>query len=208
MNSNFFVTITAMLLIINPVTGTAQTSPYTPSADLYLGSISNNTSLGESSSVTLGTGILFSPENFSPHLRLSLDFWFWTMDQANTQFGPCFFCSINDEVDVGVLTVSLSLVALYPTGTNLQIYGHIGTGFSIINYELRGTLIGIPGTFEDDRDSEISFQYGFGLVYAPGDIRIGIHARRFQIDSSSILFGFDGIDVGGDYLGVSLGRVF
>ena len=84
----------------------------------------------------------------------------------------------------------------------------IGAGYNLVNNELHGTLFGLPGTFEQDWDTDISLQYGLGLIYTFGERRIGIHARRFELDSNSELFGFNNIEVGGDYVGLSLGWGF
>ena len=99
-------------------------------------------------------------------------------------------------------------MAPYPVAENLQFYGLIGAGYNLISYELHGTLFSIPVTFQQDRDTDISLQYGLRLIYKFGEQRIGIHARRFELDSSSELFGFNNIEVGDDFVGLSLGWGF
>ena len=56
-------------------------------------------------------------------------------------------------------------MAPYPVEENLQFYGLIGAGNNLISYELHGTLFGIPVTFQQDRDTDISLHYGLGLIY-------------------------------------------
>ncbi len=99
-------------------------------------------------------------------------------------------------------------MAPYPIAENLQYYRLIGAGYNLFSYELHGTLFSIPVTFQQDRDTDISLEYGLRLIYKFGEQRIGIHARRFELDSSSELFGFNNIEVGGDFIGLNLGWGF
>jgi len=69
-------------------------------------------------------------------------------------------------------------------------------------------FFGIPGAVEDDSDSELTLQYGFGLVYVIGHNSVGIHFRHFDIKSSSNEFSIQDVEIGGDYVGLSYGWNF
>ena len=202
---NLFVT---GILLTGLLSNNAFASSHLPTLELHLGTINNDTSLDGADELVFGFVSTFAPESFPPYLRLSVDIWGWGTDLPNTEFTSCFFCSINDEVNVDVIAFGVGLVGIYPTESNFQFYAQIGFSYTRVDYELRGSVFGFPGTAAEDGDSGTAIQYGVGMIYKLGNNSMGVHARKFDIESSSEEFAISDIDVGGDYLGISVGWVF
>ena len=173
---------------------------------LHLGQIDGTGSRSEELAIGLET--YFPTPSFHDNLRLSIDFWGWGTEMPNTVFSACFLCSVNDHVDVSVASFGLGILGIHPLTEKWQLYARAGLSFARINYKLTGSIVGIPGTVEEDDDSEISMQYGFGIVYAGENSSIGLHARRFDLDSGSTAFAVDRTDLGGNYTGISMGWFF
>jgi hypothetical protein len=151
--------------------------------------------------------MLIAPESFHPDLSFYVDLWSWGTDLPNTEFSACLFCSVDDEVDVDVLVIGMGLSALFPLDS-FQFYMQGGLSIKMIDYSLGGSILGFPGIAQEDSDSGMAIQYGFGAVYLTNYHSVGIHFRRFDVESSSNTFAVQDVDIGGDYAGLSFGWHF
>ena len=197
--------LTFLVIMQLPVNSLADA--HLPTMDIHLGNITNDNVMDGSGETALGLTMLIAPESFHPDLSFYVDLWSWGTDLPNTEFSACLFCSVDDEVDVDVLVIGLGLSAVYPLET-FQFYLQGGLSIQIIDYRLGGSILGFPGIAQEDSDSGIAVQYGFGVVYLTGNNSVGIHFRRFDVESSSDTFSVQDVDIGGDYAGLSFGWHF
>lgn len=197
--------LTLLVIMHLPVNSLADAQ--LPTLEIHLGSITNDDVMDGSGETALGLTVLIAPERFYPDLSLYVDLWSWGTDLPNTEFSACLFCSVDDKVDVDVFLVGLGLSAVYPLDP-FQFYVQGGLTFKMIDYRLGGSVFGLPGIAEEDSDTGMAIQYGFGVVYLTTDHSVGIHFRRFDVESSSNTFAIQDVDIGGDYAGLSFGWHF
>ena len=186
----------------------AKPSRQAPNVLLHLGKIESSDVPKNDVDTAAGLGILWQPQSFSPSLALNFELWGWDWQQPNTAIGGGFLVAADDDVDINVSILSLSLVGVHSFGRRLRGYGQIGLGYSKVDYEVRGSTLFLPGTLAEDDDTGLAPVYGLGIMYADAGLNVGLHARLFDIDTGSQQLGVEDFDAGGQYLGLSVAWQF
>jgi len=120
----------------------------------------------------------------------------------NTSVGGGPFVSVDDKIDIDTNALLFGLRAYYPAKGQARAYVMGGGGFYRNELSIDGSLFGIPGTVEEDTDSSLGFQVGFGVDFGTDDLnnwRISLNFKRVFIDADFDVLGGGSVDLGGFY---------
>ena len=174
----------------------------------YLGSFNAEDNPGklenENRSFTLGVGASFKLPR-GKHFSFDLEFW-WTERDYDTTIQAPLFSTISDRMTLQTMALLFGIRGFYPSDGRFRIYGTGGIG--IYKSELSvGESWGFLGTIEDE-DQSLGLHAGAGLELDVGDWILGVDYRHWIVEGSFATFGADNVDIGGNYIGISLGKRF
>jgi hypothetical protein len=95
----------------------------------------------------------------------------------------------------------------YPPRKSYRFHATAGIGYFSSKLSADSSLIGIPGEVSDE-DSSFGYDAGGGFEIDQGNWILGVNYRRWFVNASFPTFGISGADIGGDYLGLSVGWLF
>jgi opacity protein-like surface antigen len=179
-------------------------------ARFYLGSFDGEENPGklenENRSFTLGFGASFKlPKR--KHLSFDLEFW-WTERDYDTTIQAPLFSTISDSMTLQTMALLFGIRGFYPSDGRFRIYGTGGFGIYKSELSVWGSTLGLPGTIEDE-DQSFGLYAGVGLEVDVGDDWfLGADYRHWIVEGSFATFGADNVDIGGNYIGISLGKHF
>jgi opacity protein-like surface antigen len=182
----------------------------TGSVRFYLGSFDGEENLGklenEDRSFTLGFGASFKlPKR--KYLSFDLEFW-WTERDYDTTIPASLFSTISDSMTLQTIALLFGIRGFYPSNGRFRIYGTGGIGIYKSELSVWGSTLGLPGTIEDEHLS-LGLHAGAGLELDVGDDWfLGADYRHWVVEGNFATFGADNVDIGGDYIGISLGKHF
>ncbi len=175
----------------------------------YLGSFDTEDNPGklenENHKFTLGFGASFKlPKR--KHFSFDLEFWM-TERKYDTTIQAPLFSTISDRMTLQTMALLFGIRGFYPSDSRFRIYGTGGIGLYKSELSVWGSTLGFPGTIEDD-DHSLGLHAGAGLELDTGDWVLGVDYRHWIVEGSFGEFGADNVDIGGDYIGISLGKHF
>jgi len=175
----------------------------------YLGSFNAEENPGklenENRSFTLGVGASFKlPKR--KHFSFDLEFW-WTERDYDTTIQAPLFSTISDRMTLQTMALLFGIRGFYPSDGRFRIYGTGGIGIYKSELSVWGSTLGFPGTIEDG-DQSLGLHAGAGLELDVGDWILGVDYRHWIVEGSFATFGADNVDIGGNYIGISLGKHF
>jgi opacity protein-like surface antigen len=182
----------------------------TGSARFYLGSFDGEENPGklenEDRSFTLGFGASFKlPKR--KYLSFDLEFW-WTERDYDTTIPAPLFSTISDSMTLQTIALLFGIRGFYPSNGRFRIYGTGGIGIYKSELSVWGSTLGLPGTIEDEHLS-LGLHAGAGLELDVGDDWfLGADYRHWVVKGNFSTFGADNVDIGGNYIGISLGKHF
>ena len=127
-----------------------------------------------------------------------------------------FWGSSSDFTTLEIVGIGSGLRVSYPSNGRVRLYGVAGGGLYFSKMQLPGTLLGIPGIYEEDKDTSFGYYTGCGLLlnlkktsrYSPPWV-FGLNYRFWQANASFAEFEIDKADIGGHFFGASVGiRMF
>lgn len=99
----------------------------------------------------------------------------------------------------------------YTLGSRFRIYGNGGIGLYWSKLRVSGTettWLQFESPEIRHRDDSLGFHAGGGLEADMGKWVLGVDYRRWFVEGDFGKLGADNVDIGGDYIGASLGRSF
>jgi opacity protein-like surface antigen len=179
-------------------------------ARFYLGSFDAEDNPGklenEDHSLTLGFGASFK---LPKRKYLSVDLEFWVTERSyDTTIQAPLFSTISGRMTLQTVALLFGIRGFYPSDGRFRIYGTGGIGIYKSELSVWGSTLGLPGTIED-KDQSLGLHAGAGLELNVGDDWfLGMDYRHWIVEGSFSTFGADNVDIGGDYIGISLGKHF
>lgn len=176
---------------------------------LYVGSFNADGNPGkledERHNFTLGIGGSFNLPK-TDHLSFDLEFWMTQREYDTTVQAP-LFGTIDDRMTLNTMAVLLGVRGFYPADSRFRIYGTGGLGMFFSKLTATGQQLGFPGEIED-KDQSMGLHAGGGAEMDLGDWIIGVDYRRWFVKGSFDKFGASNVDIGGDFIGASIGMHF
>jgi opacity protein-like surface antigen len=120
---------------------------------------------------------------------------------------PPAFGSISDRMTLDTTALLLGVRAAYPSDRVYRVHATGGIGYFKNTLSASASVFGIPGEISDE-DSSFGFHAGVGFEAAFDNWVVGVDYRRWFIDGSFSSFGISNADIGGNYLGLSVGWYF
>jgi len=125
-----------------------------------------------------------------------------------------FWGSSSDYTILDVTAIALGARITFPSNRRFRVYGVGGGGLYFSTLQLPGTFLGIPGTYEENKDTSFGYYAGGGLEFEfkkprlgaiPLWIVFGLDYRYWSAKASYPDFGIRDADIGGHFFGASVG---
>ncbi len=124
----------------------------------------------------------------------------------NTEPPPAFG-TVSRRMTLDTSAFLFGVRCSYPPRKSYRLYATAGIGYFRSKLSADASLFGIPGEVSDE-DSSLGYDAGGGLEADLGNWVLGVNYRRWFVSASFPTFGISGADIGGDYLGLSVGLLF
>lgn len=155
----------------------------------------------DSARYTIGMGA-FSPIALDGLLAANLEIWL-TERAYDTEVTPPALDSASKSMTFTAVALTYGL-RLQPASGRLRPYAMTGLGFQGSRLRTRGTAAGTAETVEEEIITATA-QVGIGLEWISGRDSFGIDYRRWFTEGEFRDFGIDDAQLGGEFLGLSLG---
>ncbi len=117
------------------------------------------------------------------------------------------FGTVSGRMTLDTNALLLGVRFSYPPRKSYRFYATAGLGYFSSKLSANSSIIGIPGEVSDE-DSSLGYDAGGGAEVDLGNWVLGVNYRRWFVRASFPTFGISGADIGGDYLGLSVGWLF
>jgi opacity protein-like surface antigen len=125
----------------------------------------------------------------------------------DTNIPPPGFGTVSGRMTLDTSALILGVRCSYPPRKSYRLYATAGIGYFKNKLWADSSLFGIPGEVSDE-DSSLGYDAGGGVEFDLGNWVLGVNYRRWFVSASFSTFGISGADIGGDYLGLSVGWLF
>lgn len=126
----------------------------------------------------------------------------------DTNIPPPAWGMIDSRMTLDTNALLFGVRASYPPRRPYRFHATAGIGYFNSKLTATGSTFGFPGEVSDD-DSSLGFHAGAGFEVNLGNWVVGVDFRRWFVGTTSFpTFNVTSADIGGDYLGFSVGRVF
>ena len=190
--------------------GNVFVNPKNTMLNLYLGSLdaSEETGVLESPSSNIAIGLTSSSQSRQfPYLAFDLELWLLQSEYTNT-LPPPLFVSLNDEMELETLAISVGARILYPYDTPYRFYISGGYGYFHSRMRVYANVLGIPGYYEDTSTTFAPY-IGAGLNYNLGYRQtLEIFYRKWTPDGDFSTFSIPETNLGGETIGIGFGVVW
>ncbi len=120
---------------------------------------------------------------------------------------PPAFGGVSGRMTLDTSAFLFGVRCSYPPRKSYRLYATAGIGYFKSTLSADASLFGIPGEVSDE-DSSIGYDAGGGAEVDLGNWVLGVNYRHWFVTASFPTFGISGADIGGDYLGLSVGWLF
>lgn len=175
---------------------------------LHLGNFSSNGNpelRDESGGFAYGLEFGFVPKKT---LSYRLELFGLSREYDATITGTPLFGTVDTRMGLDTMAILFGVRASYPPKGSFRFHGTGGPGIFFHELSLGGTLLGIPGTWQDETDSSLGLHAGAGVEVDAGDWVLGLDFRRWFVHGSFGSFGLGSVDLGGNYFGFSFGKCY
>ncbi len=117
------------------------------------------------------------------------------------------FSTVSSRMTLDTNAFLFGVRCSYPPRKSYRFYATAGIGYFSSKLSTNSSLFGIPGEVSDT-DSTFGYDAGGGVEYDQSNWVLGVNYRRWFVTASFPTFGISGADIGGDYLGLSVGWLF
>ncbi len=117
------------------------------------------------------------------------------------------FSTISSRMTLDTNAFLFGVRCSYPPRKSYRFHATAGIGYFSSKLSADSSLFGIPGEVSDE-DSSFGYDAGGGFEIDLGNWVLGVNYRRWFVEASFATFGISGADIGGDYLGLSVGWLF
>jgi len=149
---------------------------------------------GQENGYSIGAGVAW-PIKKHPNVSANLSFLGITR-RIDTPVSAPVFGTISGTTDVTTISMLVGIKASWPTNENFRIGLNGGVGYFSTRLSATGTLLGIPGTYEE-RDNALGIYYGAGAQYTADNLTYGLEYRRIDLKGTFSDFGLKDLDIGG-----------
>lgn len=116
-----------------------------------------------------------------------------------------FFGTVSDEMHLDLTALVLRARALYPLG-RFEPYLGAGVGFGRAELTVFGTLLGIPGIAEEQKDWAILYEISIGAnLILSSKVDLGFEYRDLQMEADFGDLSGGSVDTGGKFYSLVLG---
>lgn len=117
--------------------------------------------------------------------------------EFDTPIAGSYWGTIDNKTHIDTISFRLGARLFYPERSPLSVYASGGLGYYKTTMRVSGTLLGIPGSYEE---SDTSWQpyYGAGIRYHFSDWSLGFDYRHTELKGDFPDFGITDADIGGD----------
>jgi hypothetical protein len=125
----------------------------------------------------------------------------------DTTVPPPAFGTISSRMTLDTTALLLGIQGSFPPRKSYRFHAAAGIGYFRSELSASGSTFGVPGEVRDE-DSSFGYHAGAGFEVDMGNWVVGVDYRRWFVNASFSTFGISGADIGGDYLGLSIGWLF
>lgn len=116
--------------------------------------------------------------------------------------------TVDNRMSLDTTAVLAGIRATYPTEHIFRVHGSGGIGYFKNELVLGGTRAGLPGPVLDKVDTSFGYHLGLGIETDLGEWVLGLDVQHWFVHGSFDDFNLHNIDLGGNYIAISLGRYF
>ncbi len=125
----------------------------------------------------------------------------------DTTVPPPAFGTVSGRMTLDTNAFLFGVRCSYPPRKSYRFHATAGIGYFSSKLSAASSLFGIPGEVSDE-DASLGYDAGGGFEADLGNWVLGVNYRRWFVSASFPAFGISGADIGGDYLGLSVGWLF
>lgn len=183
--------------------------PHTPllSFRLNAGTFHTNSNPGQLSNEGGGSAFGFElgvlPEELLSYRLEFMSVW----RRYDTTIPPPAWGSVSSRMDLDTSAFLLGIRGSIPRRKAYRFHATAGIGYFASELWVSGSLMGMPGEVSK-KDSSFGYHAGAGFEFDAGNWVVGVDYRRWFVNASFSTFGISGADIGGNYLGLGIGRLF
>ncbi|MGD8526584.1 MAG: hypothetical protein PVJ63_10070 [Thioalkalispiraceae bacterium] len=185
-------------------------NPESYNLNFYIGSLDPDEEAGVLENPSSNIAIGFASNNQSrtyPYLGVDLELWLLQSEYANT-LPPPLFVSLNDEMELETLVLSIGGRVMVPYGTPYRFYLSAGYGYYYSDMRVYANLLGIPGYYEDSTQT-IAPYFGAGFRYEMGYRQtLEIFYRKWTPEGDFKGFSIPETELGGEVMGIGFGLLW
>jgi len=122
----------------------------------------------------------------------------------DTPISPPFLGTLDNDTTVETAGLLVGARLFYPVTQSIHVYGVGGVGYYRTKLRVTGTLLGLPGVYEED-DTSFEYYYGAGVSYDFATWTLGLHYRHVNLNGDFGGFQISNADLGGDLLALGFG---
>lgn len=160
---------------------------------------------GVGNSYSLGLGATAELVH-SPHVAMDLEFHSLHRE-FDTPVAAPFLGTIDNDTNIDTSALLFGGRLFYPAHGPVRVYASGGFGYFRTTMSVNGSVLGIPGSYEES-DSAVDLYYGAGLRFYADTWSLGVDYRRFDLESSFNDFGIRNADIGGESYLIGIGWRF